>query len=174
MDNPYSAPASNPAGRESFGFGQEGVTQGVVSQLARTKGWVRFLGVIGIIGAGLMILCGVGMFATAGSIGKLIESQPQSVKSPGLETGFLVAAGIAYLIFGLLVFYPALKLNKYASAISRLIYTGRSSDLEDAIEQQRAHWKYVGVMLVLMLLVSVAFIGMAIVGVTALQNLQSL
>jgi hypothetical protein len=162
MDNPYSAPSSNPTGRESLGFGQEGVTQGVVSQLARTKGWVRFLGVLGLIGAGLMMLVGFGVLAAGSTFQKMFASQ---AGMPG--SGFFFALGIGYLLFGLLFFYPSLKLNSYASAIGSLIYTGRSEDLEAAIEHQRAYWKFVGVILVLMLLFSVAMIGVGVVAATA-------
>lgn len=168
MDNPYSAPSSNPGGRESLGFGQEGVTQGVVSQLARTKGWVRFIGVLGLIGAGFMLLGGIAMLAGAGAMGKVMEAQP-GLKGPG--NGVFLAIGFGYLVFGLLFFYPSLKLNSYASAIARLIFTGRGADLEDAIEHQRAYWKYIGVLMVLMVLFMVAMIGLAIVGVSAFGNL---
>lgn len=171
MDNPYSAPTSNPSGRESLGFSQEGVTQGVVSQLARTKGWVRFLGVLGFIGACLALLGGLGMMGAAGFMGKAMAAQPQSAQVKGFGEGLFYALGIGYLIFGFLMFYPSLKLNQYASAIARLIYTGKAEDLADAIERQRAYWKFTGMMLALMLVMSLAFIGIAIVGVTAFQNL---
>lgn len=136
MENPYLSPSSNLGGQESFSSANGGVTQGVVSQLARTKGWVRFMSVLMYICAGMMILGGVVMLAAG--------SQVRSAGAP------VAAVAVFYIIMAIFYIYPAVKLGAYATAIARLIATGGVGDLENALDQQRAFWKFVGIMMIVM------------------------
>lgn len=163
MDNPYSAPASNPRGSESFGAGNDGVTPGVINQLARTKGWVRFMAVLGFIGSAFMLL--IGLLAMLGA-----TAFSKAMGKKGMPTSMIVTAGVLYLLMGLIQIYPAIKLNSFASAIGRLIFSGRVSDLVDAIEHQRGFWKFVGVILVLFLILAVTIVVAAIVGAGAIED----
>lgn len=167
MDNPYSAPSSNPRGSDSFGAGNDGVTPGVINQLARTKGWVRFLAVLGFIGSGLMVLAAAGMMLGSAAFGKAMKEKDMGAD---FSSGLFMGVGALYLVMGLIQMHPALKLNSFASAIGRLILSGSVSDLVDAIEQQRSFWKFVGVMLVIFLIFFVTMMIAAAVGVAAFQK----
>ena len=62
-----------------------------------------------------------------------------------------------------LTIYPLVRLSKYASAIARLRFSQSMADLEDALDQQRAFWKFVGIMT---LILTVLWIFLLIQGQT--------
>ena len=64
---------------------------------------------------------------------------------------FMIFMALIYAVCSLIYIYPALKLWKYANGIERLIHTGSEQDLVDALDQQRSFWKFVGVMMIIML-----------------------
>jgi len=119
--------------------------------LARTKGWVRFIGVLSFIGAAFVALGMLAMVAFASKAGAVM-----------LPIVVLYGAMVAFYI------YAGLKLNGYASAITRLIYSGRVADLEDALDQQRAFWKFAGIMMLLFIILM--FLAMAGGAFTAMQS----
>ena len=58
-NNPYSSPQSNLFGGTDATSG-DGVTQGVLLQLQKTKPWVRFMSVMMFVGAAFLVLAAVG------------------------------------------------------------------------------------------------------------------
>jgi hypothetical protein len=115
MDNPYAAPTSNLSGANSHGSTSCGeVTAGVVRQLARTKGWVRFLSIMGWIGGVLFMLCGAVLAVTLPGL----ENELGGIYYGSFSSGLTIGVGIVYLIMGILMIYPAFKLFRYASTIA--------------------------------------------------------
>ena len=157
MENdPYSTPLANV---HSSGFtGNAEVSQGVIQQLAGTKGWVRFISVLMFIGAGLMLLFAVIMVVMGSAMASL-------TKSPMFSGGFGIVLAVIYGIFAFIYIFPALKLWKYASCIGSLIASGASSDLEMALNEQRSFWKFIGmIFLVLLSLYALIFIAAIVLG----------
>jgi hypothetical protein len=69
--------------------------------------------------------------------------------------GMMAGLGIVYLVLALLYIFPALYLLKYSSSIGRFVGSGRAGDLEDALQQQRKFWKFVGVLAIVMMVMFV-------------------
>ena len=73
------------------------------------------------------------------------------------------ALGVFYVLMGLLYFFPALHLYRYASRIGDYLGGGQDVQLELALDAQRSFWKFVGIVtlagLVLMALTIVAAIA---------------
>lgn len=156
MDNPYQA-SSHSAYPASSGS----VTPGTLQALAGTKPWVRLCSILGFIGAGVMILAGLAMIATGAIAG--VSSQQSAGFTTQQSTGlaaFPVIMGIMYIVFSIIYLFPALKLWKYGSAIVRLMSTNSTADLENALDQQRGFWKFVGILMVIM----IAFMILAVLG----------
>ena len=154
--DPYSTPAANelPASH----YTDATVSQGVLRQLAGTKGWVRFMSVLMFIGAGFMLLIALVMLLAGGSIF-------QSGKAGTLPAGMMTGIASLYAGLSILYIYPALKLWKYASGIAALLISGSSLDLEGALSQQRSFWKFLGIMVIaLFVLYFVIIIAMAVLG----------
>ena len=161
--DPYASPSASS--QMSGSFSQSAITEGVVRQLAGTKPWVRLISVMLFIGVGFMLLGGlvmlVGGAAMFSNFSKLGSGSGGGV---GLPAAMITGMAVAYLIFGVLYLYPAVKLWKYANRIGDLIRSGQTIDLESALNEQRAFWKFFGVIIVLMLALYGVIIVVALVG----------
>jgi hypothetical protein len=145
------------------GFGMEGASQlippGVVTTLARTHPWARFLATLGFVVVGLMLLAGL-----AGGV-------------MGFFSGSIQAAAvmIIYPIMSLLYFFPSLYLLRFANRTRDFVAHGNPALLEAALESQRALYKFVAIyVIVCMVLAIVAIIAVGAMGVAAGGALRSL
>ena len=165
--DPYSSPAENPSGSNLASAGL--VSAAAVQQLAATKPWVRFISVMTFIGAGFMSLgaAGMAMMGAMGVTGAMGASSRNQVANPFVGgMGFGVAA--LYMVLAIVYLFPGVKLWKYVTAIAELIRTGRDEDLVAALNQQRSFWKFMGIMMIIMIcLYILATVGVVIVGVAA-------
>lgn len=153
--DPYASPSAPPHASAS---GSSAVSAGVLQQLSGTKPWVRFISVLMFVGAGFMVLGGLAMMLGGAAF---FKNSPD-VGSPAVLGAVL---GIVYLVFAIVYIYPALKLWKYANGIASLLASGSVMDLEDALNQQRSFWKFIGVMmLAILVLYALAFIILIVVG----------
>lgn len=154
--DPYSSPAMNlpPVSRAV----DSAISQGVLAQLAGTKPWVRFISVLMFVGVGFMLLGAVGLTAAA-------MMGVKNSNSGTFPAGMMVGMAIGYGIFAFLYIYPALKLWNYANRIAVVAATGSTADLESALSEQRSFWKFLGILILIMLvLYLVILIGMIALG----------
>lgn len=137
MDNPYSSSGINPIAQA----GGSAVSQGVLNALAGTKPWVRLCSIIGFIGTGLMVVFGLLMMIGGGFAAF-------SGSDSGMPfAGFPALMGAVYLVLAFFYFFPSLKLWKYGSHIVSLLGSSSISDLEAALDAQRSFWKFVGILI---------------------------
>lgn len=134
-----------------------------ISHLVRTRKWVRLCSVMGFIGSAFMILAGIIMMATGGMLGA-----SSGLRGSAYSTGLGIGMGLFYLVFAVLYIYPSLRLWQYASSITRLEQSRDSYSLETALDRQRSFWKFVGIMiLLLIILYAVMFIFLFIGAATS-------
>lgn len=126
-------------------------TPRAILALRQTRPWVRFIAVLLMIGGGFIALAGIIM-----AIGLLSQS------SRGPTRNFEIIAFLGYVVAGILYAVPALLLNRYASRITDLLSFGREDNLEAALEAQKSFWKFVGI---LMLVVIGLYLLAIVVGV---------
>lgn len=122
----------------------------VLEHLRCTRPWVKFCSLAGYITSGFLILIA---FITLRSV---------TTRFP-LHTVFL-ASGF-FLVLAILFIIPSLWLSRYEKSITRLTVSNRIEDLEMAISYQRAFWKQMGIMILLMLiiyLITIAFSAIAL------------
>ncbi len=134
-----------------------GVSEGTVAILARTRPWVRLLGVMALIGCVLMVL-----FGLAGLVMGIVSG------GGGLAgVGIGAAALAAYLIGAGFILPVALFLNRYAKGIRALQSSGRAEDLERALLAQKSYWKYIGILTLVGIVLSIlGTIAMLIFGLS--------
>ncbi|MEO6740530.1 MAG: hypothetical protein ABIP20_09775 [Chthoniobacteraceae bacterium] len=144
-DNPYEAPSANLSGHETFGAQTGGVTQGVVEQLRRTKGWTRFISV-------LCIIAGVVMLIAAFLGGSVFGNMNGPMRQLG---GFLGVIIFFYGVLGVLQLIIGAKLGGFSTAVNRLMYSAQESDLEDALDRQRSFWVFTGVMMLIFVMIAI-------------------
>ncbi len=116
------------------------VTEGALRALAKTRSWIHFLGVLGVIGAclfGLMFLIGIVMMATRGLAGLP-----------------LVIEGV--ILFAIAIFY-ALYWLRYSRALKRLSAAagGLDAALEAAFVHQRRLWMFQGVLFIIVIVLAI-------------------
>jgi hypothetical protein len=158
--NPYSTPSANLYGAATGG-GADAVSPGTIAQLAGTKPWVRFISVMLWIGIGFMILGAIGL----GAMMIFGLSQNKSGPLGGME---MVVIAVMYGLMAFLYIYPAVKLWAYANRIGSLSATHSVADLDAALTEQRRFWKFVAIMMIIMICLYLVFIiGMVGFGATA-------
>lgn len=117
----------------------------VIDQLARTKGWTFFMSILLWLLGGLLVLFAVAM-VVIGFSGAL-DSGTEQISS--VATG--IFGGVIYLFFAILHIYPALKLSKYSKKISQLMTSPSESLLAETLNEQRAFWKYVAIVTIIVI-----------------------
>jgi len=125
-----------------------------VEWLRQTKPWVRFLAVLGLV-------------ATALSVGLILFLSLTMGAMPGMRVGLERLLPVAMGVFVLALYLPPLLLlNRYANRIGRLVRSGAPGDLEAALQAQKAFWKYIGILtlviLVLYIIGILAVLGMGL------------
>ena len=168
--DPYLTPAAYPPPPADL----SAVSAEAIQQLAATRPWVRFISVMTFIGAGFMLLGAAGM-AVMGVVGgaagaKLPPTSPNhQVNQFAGAMGFGIAA--LYVVLAVVYLFPGIKLWKYANAITTLTTSGRNHDLVTALDQQRSFWKFMGIMIIAMLilyvLVIIGAVAIAVIGAAA-------
>lgn len=107
--------------------------------LRQTKPWARFVAVMMFIGAAFMLVGG-GIAMIGGAM-----------MGSGVRGAMPAGLGLVYLAMGALYLAPAVFLNRYASGIQSLMQTNRMSDLERALGAQKSFWKFMGIMMIIVL-----------------------
>ncbi len=124
----------------------------VVDALRATRPWVRFMGVLGILGT---ILMAVVALAVVGMTQGPLRGMPAGMR--------VVLPGI-YLVMAAFQIPPVLFLNRYASRITDLLRDGGPDALAEALRAQKSFWRYVGIMTLVVLCI---YALAALVGVGA-------
>jgi len=121
------------------------VPEGALAILTKTRPWVRFISILVFIGCGLMLLSGLAaMVMSLTTVG-------------GGFTG--IGVGVAVLVayaFGACLMLPmGMFLSRYAKAIRAVQGSRRIEDLEAALGAQKSYWKYLGILTVVGLSLSI-------------------
>ena len=149
-DNPFLPPSSNLNARDSFSAAPD-VSTSVMEGLARTKGWVRFCGIMMCI-----------MFALVTLQFLLAVVGVNSMAGPNQSRAYALGTTFGGFVFGLLFYlWPAIRLLRYSKAIGLLLERRTAVELEEALNIQRGFWKHIGIItLIFLILFVVGMIGM--------------
>lgn len=152
--NPYTSPAAGPSS-SYHPAGAAAVGTQTISELVGTRPWVRLLAVVSWVLVGLILLGSVVMvIVTLLGVG--------GAKGAG-AVGAALGATLVYLLFSLLMAYPALRLSGYAKSIQSLETSRSVRDLDAALSEQRRLWKFYGIITMVYLVLAVIGIGAAVV-----------
>ncbi|MDR1933562.1 MAG: hypothetical protein LBQ57_12165 [Spirochaetales bacterium] len=145
--NPYQGPQTSVGAiRPALSTGT--LTEVMVFYLRDASPWMRFLGIIGYISCGFMVLGGIFMaFLPAVFLG-LHEVSEAGI---AVTAGMGAFGGAFYIIIAVAMFFPARWLYKTGVKIRGYVRTGADSDLEEAFRSNRAFWKFMGIMTIISL-----------------------
>lgn len=146
LDNPYAVGDYAEAGGHDPN--EDPMKNEIIRLLVETRPWVRLVGILLMIAAVLMILGAVTLIVVTGIGG-----------GGGVELGIF---GLLYFVLAILYVYPALCLNRYASAISAAETERDLSHVVEAIQQQKKFWRFVGICAAMLLVI---YVLVAVVGV---------
>ena len=144
-ENLYQTPSAEPCLPVAEHEEKTNVPPVVIEHLKGTRPWVKFCSLSGYVSALFIIII------------DLVMVRLMLAHYPLRQT---IMLAIFYLILAGLFIIPSLRLSYYERSITRLVVSNRLEDLELAIAHQRAFWKQMGIMILIILLlylVTVAF-----------------
>jgi len=106
--------------------------------LRETRKWTKFFAILGFIFIGLMVLASIGMFAASSYI---------SAYTPVPMAG----VGFLYLVIIGLYFFPIYYLLQFSNKAKEALMSRSSQALTEAMKFLKSHYKFVGIMTIVML-----------------------
>jgi hypothetical protein len=165
--NPWQSPEAPVRAEENAAQGI--LTAPMIRYLKEASPWLRFIGILGYIGALFLIVSGLVMV-----VALLITGFTGFIGS-GDETGFMGAVtgllsslvGFIYVVGGLLAFFPARFTHGFGVKIRNYLLSGAEKDLEEALKSNRSLWKFSGILAIVYLSLIPAGIVVAIIAVVS-------
>lgn len=132
----------------------EGITITSASQqnLKEAGRWANFLAIVGFVMLGLMVLGAIAMFAL-GSILPL---------GSGMSAG---AAGVVYILMAALYFFPTYYLYQFSSKIKVGLKSTSQKDVDEAFQNLKSMFKFVGILMIIVLSIYVIIILFALMAI---------
>jgi hypothetical protein len=135
------------------------LTEAMVSYLKGASPWLRFIGVLAFIGAGITLLAGLictvtGVLGAAffdGAIdGKIEDTLDMADLGSALE-GVTVLSGIFVMICGVLALIPARFIYNFGARIRNFLRNNSEAELELAFKNNKSLWKFTGIIAIIYL-----------------------
>lgn len=106
--------------------------------LNETRKWTMFIAIIGFVGIGFLVVL-------AFSVGTIMEMSQQDMPFPSYTFT------VIYLLLAVLYFFPVLYLYRFSVNIKKAIDDSSSAGLLEAFANLKAHYKFIGILLIVML-----------------------
>lgn len=142
--------SSDSYGDDAIDHDAERINQETLDKLGGTRPWVLFLSILGFILTGLYALMTVGALVMGGRMG-------------GAGSPFLMIV-LLYSVSALIYFFLSLFLFKYSTRIGEFTRTGHINHLNDALAQQLAFWRLVGILAAIGVVLILLALMFAIIG----------
>jgi hypothetical protein len=139
--NPWQSPETVVKAEEHAAQGI--LTAEMIRSLKEASPWIRFIGILGYIGAGFLIAAGI-----IAAVALLIMGNTRQTGAVGFVSIFL---GFIYIVTGALAFFPARFTHKFGGKIRNYLISGAEKDLEEALKNNKLLWKFVGILAIVYL-----------------------
>lgn len=158
--NPYKAPETTAA--TTVAEGDLYLPDPVRVPLLKSVPWIRFMGILGFIGAGIVALVGI-LFIVG------ITSIMGAFDMAGMGSGMAVFVGLLYIGFAVLIFFPALYLYRSGTSLKAFRDSSTSGDLASSFTSSFRFWKFIGILYIIYFsILALTLTITAIVGVASL------
>ncbi|MCL2472163.1 MAG: hypothetical protein FWF26_00655 [Treponema sp.] len=158
--NPYQSPGTAVIPEKPV-VAPGSLTETMLFYLKGASPWLKFMGVMGFIGSGLMALWGIIMIALMPLMTHAWSEVPEFdtlINYMGAAFNGLFA--LFFIVAAVVMFFPALFTYRFGDKIHSYIRTGADQDLELAFRNNKYHWKFLGIVTI----IELAFIPLVIVG----------
>ncbi len=125
--------------------------------LRETRKWTKFLAILGFVFMGIGVLGSIGMFAASSMM-----SAYTPVPMGGIAALYLILIGV--------YFFPIYYLLQFSNKAKEALITRSSQTLTEAMKYIKSHYKFVGIMTIVML----ALYPIIIIGAIAFGASQGL
>lgn len=118
--------------------------------------WTFFFSIMGFVSIFLIVVIAILMGTVYAPMLDMVAQQ-QGLQSLG------VIVTITYLVMGVLYFMPVLYLFKFSKKMKSALLTKNDDILADAFENLKSHYKFIGVLTIIMISLYVLLIGFSLV-----------
>lgn len=125
---------------DSFGSTLNDQMRGYIKEIAN---WSYFLAIIGFIFIGFMVLGGLFAGVILGSM-MGDEMLGMMAVGPGLLSGM-------YLVMALVYFFPVFYLYRFSTKAKIALRSGSDMELTDAFENLKSHYKFLGILTIVII-----------------------
>lgn len=125
---------------DSFELQVNAQAQGFLRETAK---WATFLSILAFIGVGFMVLFSIFAIVMDEDIARAAS------RAGGADGPSGILLGVIYLVFGVLMFLPALYLSKFAGKMKDALNSNRTDRLTEAFENLKAHYKTAGIITII-------------------------
>lgn len=131
--------------------------------LKETAKWAYFLSILGFIGVGFVVLAAI----FAGLIFASFSPFNHSFGGFGMMGGAFVS--FIYIVIAAIYFFPIYYLNRFASKANLAIKDDNSELLATSFKYLKSHFKYIGIMALIILCLYLLLFASAIVAAIAVS-----
>lgn len=139
---------------ENLQIGEE-----VKSFFLETAKWAKFISIIGFISLGLMVLAGF-------SFGSIMSSLPSGLGAMGamgaVGSGFFI---VLYIVVALIYYFPIKYLFDFSTKVKKALELTDQNLFNEAISKLKSHYKYIGIIMIVILSFYILIFIIAILGV---------
>jgi hypothetical protein len=115
----------------------------MLAYLKKAAPWMRFIGILGFIGSGLVTLGGLVAMVFIPVSGYV----PDELSDFGEHAGLIgVAAGLYFILLAALYFFPSLYAYRFGAGIRDYLSSGVDQHLEIAFRSNKSLWKFQGIL----------------------------
>jgi len=158
--NPFESPETIAVPEKPL-ISQGNLTENMLVYLKGASPWLRFIGILGFIGSAVTALWGIIVMLFVPSINQFWYQIPGT---EGFNASFGAmfggTVGILCIIGGVVFFIPSLFIYRFGERTSSYLRSGVDRDLELALKNNKALWKYLGILCI----IEIAFIPLMIIG----------
>ncbi|MDR2344043.1 MAG: hypothetical protein LBD86_05880 [Spirochaetaceae bacterium] len=130
-------------GVQEHGVSPPPLTKAAFYKLTDAGQWMSFLGIISFVGEGIVLISGIVSIALVSNVSYLPNR---------LEEGFV------YIVIAVVCFFPSRFLFLAGSKLRALKTDGGADALEAALLNNKAYWKFQGILTIVFLAIAVLFI----------------
>ncbi|MDR2481320.1 MAG: DUF5362 family protein [Spirochaetaceae bacterium] len=170
--NPYKSPAFEAVPVPEAAGGPV-LTENMIMSLKGTSPWLRFLGILGFVGAAFLLFNGILVTIGFVSTDSAAWNMESTMGSLGIHSLVLFGKtiGILCILSAVVCFILARFMYKSGAKIRNYTLTNNINDLEEALKNNHYYWKFYGILTILsivtipaLLIISGILIALGIVG----------
>jgi len=168
--NPFQSPDAQAAPEKPL-VAQGTLTETMLIYLKGASPWLRFIGILGFISAGMTAIWGIASIAFVPFLNGVWDEIPGfEWLSVYMNAVFGGAVAVLCIGAGVLIFFPSLFIYRFGDKIRSFLRTGTDRELELAFKNNKSLWKFSGIVSI----INLAFVPLLIIGVIIVMVVMAL